>query len=240
MSGNCLDTATTSSGWLKAGSKFTRGRPLWATNTLTPRSWACCTVGKPTDGSVREKPWAVGLHAVYTLNAAGGPVSTAPDISSSVADSGPTLGAMMFWTRRRLAPSPVSVAVIRSVLSASGNGTAASAGPELGTSLSMATVVSLARKRSWRYAALSTQSRRGSSVHPAGSMPRMRPTVSGALWTQGPSGTTWWVCTSNTNVPGDESASLHAAVSCGGGTVNVPPRPVVDAPDDERRPEGTP
>ena len=56
----------------------------------------------------------------------------------------------MFSTSSRLAPPPVRPAVISLVLSASGNGIGALDGPELGTSVRIATVVSLARKRSWR------------------------------------------------------------------------------------------
>ena len=81
-----------SSGWLKAGSKFTSGSPLWATKTLTPRSCACWTVGRPMVGSSSENPCPVGLQAVYTLNAEGGPDCTALDISSSVAPSGSDVG----------------------------------------------------------------------------------------------------------------------------------------------------
>ena len=48
--------------------------------------------------------------------------------------------------------------------------------------------------------------------------------VSGALSTQGPPGITWWVWTSKMNsVP--VSACWHAAVSSGGGALNVPPGP---------------
>ena len=56
----------------------------------------------------------------------------------------------MFSTSRRGAPPPVRPAVIDWVLSASENGIGALDGPELGTSVSTATVVSLARKRSCR------------------------------------------------------------------------------------------
>ena len=101
-------------------------------------------------GSSSEYPWPVGLQAVYTLNAIGGPASTVLDISSSVATTGPTLGAMMFSTKTRLKPPPVNSFVICWVASASGNGMGALAGPELGTSVRMAIVVSLARKRSCR------------------------------------------------------------------------------------------
>ena len=72
------------------------------------------------------------------------------DISSRVALTGPTLGAMMFSTRSRLAPPPVRPAVICCVRSASGNGIGALDGPELGTSVRTAMVVSLARKMSCR------------------------------------------------------------------------------------------
>src|SRR6202166_5407645 len=102
-------------------------------------------------GSSNENPWAVGLQAVYTLNAAGGPDCTALDISSNVAPRGPTLGAMMFCTKTRLAPPPVREAVICPVLKASGKGTGAVEAPALGTSVSIATGVSLARKRTARH-----------------------------------------------------------------------------------------
>ena len=77
-------------------------------------------------------------------------MATAFDISSKVALTGPTLGAMMFSTSSRLAPPPVRPAVICCVRSASGNGIGALDGPEFGTSVNMATVVSLARKMSCR------------------------------------------------------------------------------------------
>ena len=72
------------------------------------------------------------------------------DISSRVAATGPTLGAMMFSTSSLLAPPPVRVPVMSCVLNASGKGMGAVEGPEFGTSVSTAMVVSLARKRSWR------------------------------------------------------------------------------------------
>ena len=62
-------------------------------------------------------------------------------------------------------------------------------------------------------------------------MPSTSCTVSGAFLVHGPSGITWWVCTSTTNSPLPPSACSHASTSCGGGTVNEPPGPrvVVDA-----------
>jgi hypothetical protein len=139
-----------SSGWLNVGSKFTNGRPLWATKILTPRSCACWTVGRPMVGSCSENPCPDGLQAVYTLNAEGGPDCTALDISSSVAPMDPTLGAMMFSTNRRPAPPWTRPDVISWVLKASVKGMGAFEGPELGTSVRMATVVSLAKNMSWR------------------------------------------------------------------------------------------
>ncbi len=62
----------------------------------------------------------------------------------------PTLGLTMFSTSNRRAPPWASPSVIVCVLSASGNGIGALDGPELGTSVSTATVVSLARNRSCR------------------------------------------------------------------------------------------
>src|SRR5580704_2735753 len=175
-------------------------------------------------GSSSEKPRPLGLQAVYTLKADGGPDWTALDISSSVAPRGPTLGAMMFSTNRRLAPPCASPAVICCVVSASGKGIGASDGPEFGTSVSMATSVSLAKNRSCRYVARSTQSSRGLSVQPGGSMLSTSPVVSGEFWTQGPPGMTWWVCTSKMNSPVPASACWQATVSSGGGVVKVPPR----------------
>ena len=56
----------------------------------------------------------------------------------------------MFSTRSRLAPPSVRPAVICWVRSASGNGIGALDGPEFGTSVRTAIVVSLARKMSCR------------------------------------------------------------------------------------------
>ena len=62
----------------------------------------------------------------------------------------PTLGAMMFSTSSRPAPPWTRPDVISWVLNASVKGMGALEGPELGTSVKMATAVSLARNRSWR------------------------------------------------------------------------------------------
>ena len=48
--------ATMSSGWLKVGSKFTSGRPLWATKTLTPEVVRVLDGGEPDGGSSNEYP----------------------------------------------------------------------------------------------------------------------------------------------------------------------------------------
>ena len=207
MSGNWREIATMSSGWLNAGSKFTSGSPLWATKTLTPRSWACWTVGRPMAGSSNENPWAVGLQAVYTLNADGGPDCTALDISSSVAPRGPTFGAMMFSTNSRLAPPWASPAVICWVLRASGKGIGRVRRPRVGDvgqhgHGGIAGQEQVVQVRG----AIDAVELAGCRCSLAGSMPRTRPTVSGAFWTQGPLGITWWVCTSKMNSPLPASA----------------------------------
>src|SRR5579862_5070282 len=233
MSGNCRDTATMSSGPLYAGSKWTSGRPLWATSTRTPMSWACWTMGNPIDGSSSDHPWAAGLHAVYTLNALSTPEAAAAVMSSRHAASGPTLGAMTRCSSTRGAPAAVRSPIASCVPRAASKGTGASDGPELGTSVSMATVVSLARKRSCRYDARSTHVSGSAALHPYGSMPSTRPTVEGALRRHGPSGITWWVWTSKMNSPWLPRACSHAATSVEGGAAKVPPAADVDEEDED-------
>ena len=72
----------------------------------------------------------------------------------------------------------------------------------------------------------------------AGTIPSTNCTVSGAFFVHGPSGITWWVCTSTTNSPFPPSACSHASTSWGGGTVNEPPGPDVVVMRDGRRRRG--
>ena len=87
---------------------------------------------------------------MYTLNAATRPVAARAAMSSSRAWSGPKFGAITLCTSTRGSPPSASCFAKSAVPTASSNGTGASSGPELGTSDSIAMVVSLARNRSCR------------------------------------------------------------------------------------------
>ena len=69
-------------------------------------------------------------------------------MTSSVAPIGAKFGARTLWESTRRTPPSASWRAKSAVPTASAYGIGASLGPELGTSVSIATVVSLARKRS--------------------------------------------------------------------------------------------
>jgi len=102
--------------------------------------------GKTMVGSSRENPCAVGLQAVYTLNAAADPLHGARHLIE-VAPRGPR-GGDMFCTSTRWPPHQRAGGDVLRARASGRHGRVVV--PELGHRSAMATVVSLARKRSCR------------------------------------------------------------------------------------------
>ena len=69
-------------GMIEDGIEVDKGKSLVGHEDLHSQIVCMLHCRSPMVGSSSEKPWAVGLQAVYTLKAAGGPDCTALDISS--------------------------------------------------------------------------------------------------------------------------------------------------------------